>query len=49
MTAQYPLVSVIIPVYNMAEFIGETGDFDLNFLTDEIGAYEQNFYISEYE
>lgn len=26
MTAQYPLVSVIIPVYNMAEFIGETLD-----------------------
>lgn len=27
----------------------EGGDFDLNFLTDEVGAYEQNFYITEYE
>lgn len=25
------------------------GDFDLNFLTDEISAYEQVFYITEYE
>ena len=25
------------------------GDFDLNFLTEEIGAYEQTFYITEYE
>lgn len=27
----------------------EGGDFDLNFLTEEIGAYEQVFYITEYE
>ena len=27
----------------------EGGDFDLNFLTDEIGAYEQNFWITTYE
>ena len=25
------------------------GDFDLNFLTDEISAYEQTFWITEYE
>lgn len=25
------------------------GDFDLNFLTEEIGAYEQNFWITTYE
>lgn len=25
------------------------GDFDLNFLTDEMSAYEQVFYITEYE
>lgn len=25
------------------------GDFDLNFLTDEIGAYEQTFWITTYE
>ena len=25
------------------------GDFDLNFLTDEIGAYEQSFWITTYE
>lgn len=27
----------------------EGGDFDLNFLTEEIGAYEQNFWITTYE
>ena len=27
----------------------EGGDFDLNFLTDEVGAYEQTFYITQYE
>ena len=27
----------------------EGGDFDLNFLTDEISAYEQYFYITQYE
>ena len=27
----------------------EGGDFDLNFLTEEIGAYEQNFWITSYE
>jgi hypothetical protein len=27
----------------------EGGDFDLNFLTEEIGAYEQNFWIVAYE
>ena len=27
----------------------EGGDFDLNFLTEEIGAYEQNFWITAYE
>lgn len=27
----------------------EGGDFDLNFLTDEIGAYEQIFWITTYE
>ena len=25
------------------------GDFDLNFLTEEIGAYEQTFWITQYE
>ena len=25
------------------------GDFDLNFLTEEMSAYEQNFYITDYE
>lgn len=25
------------------------GDFDLNYLTEEIGAYEQTFWITEYE
>ena len=25
------------------------GDFDLNFLTDEISAYEQTFWITTYE
>ena len=25
------------------------GDFDLNFLTEEISAYEQNFWITEYD
>ena len=25
------------------------GDFDLNFLTEEIGAYEQNFWITSYD
>ena len=27
----------------------EGGDFDLNFLTEEIGAYEQNFWIISYD
>ena len=27
----------------------EGGDFDLNFLTDEISAYEQHFWITQYE
>ena len=27
----------------------EGGDFDLNFLTEEIGAYEQTFWITSYE
>ena len=27
----------------------EGGDFDLNFLTEEIGAYEQTFWITTYE
>lgn len=27
----------------------EGGDFDLNFLTEEIGAYEQTFWITDYE
>lgn len=27
----------------------EGGDFDLNFLTEEIGAYEQNYWIITYE
>ena len=27
----------------------EGGDFDLNFLTEEIGAYEQNYWITSYE
>ena len=27
----------------------EGGDFDLNFLTEEIGAYEQIFWITDYE
>lgn len=27
----------------------EGGDFDLNFLTEEIGAYEQTFWITAYE
>ena len=27
----------------------EGGDFDLNFLTEEIGAYEQSFWITAYE
>lgn len=27
----------------------EGGDFDLNFLTEEIGAYEQNYWITTYE
>lgn len=27
----------------------EGGDFDLNFLTEEIGAYEQNFWITSYD
>lgn len=27
----------------------EGGDFALNFLTEEVGAYEQNFYITAYE
>ncbi len=27
----------------------EGGDFDINFLTDEMGAYEQYFYITQYE
>lgn len=27
----------------------EGGDFDLNFLTEEISAYEQNFWITTYE
>lgn len=27
----------------------EGGDFDLNFLTDEVSAYEQHFWITQYE
>jgi hypothetical protein len=27
----------------------EGGDFELNFLTEEIGAYEQTFWITSYE
>jgi hypothetical protein len=27
----------------------EGGDFELNFLTEEIGAYEQTFWITTYE
>ena len=34
-------------IYGLGKMEG--GDFDLNFLTDEISAYEQHFWITQYE